>query len=296
MKISEAFDKGLIPSDYIGELPTHCKCGAELEVSESLTKIWCPSDKCTYKQIARLNAMLTNFGVKDIGLSYCKSLWNEMERCGLSDSHMNVFRLPLSEYPEVNKIEITEKKFNAIQSVVRESFFNSGYTLGDIVANMALPGMDLTARKLFAGFNSVKDMFRYANAKYGECGMLRLIQSKFGTGVTCIKIAHVFAAFGKDLELIEEIFNIRKSSHTLIKVAITGRISQYGNYTRKEFIKECNKICNGVAEIVDTGVNSDIQFVIADSSSESSKYMYGEEYGILISSTEFVNWLRSEVV
>ena len=114
MKVSEAFEKCIIPKKYENIVPLRCKCGAELEVSDNLTKLWCPSDKCTHKQIARMNDMLNNFGAKNIGISYCTRLWKEMERCGLDDSHMNVFLLPYYEYPDGNSQEVTLKKFNEI--------------------------------------------------------------------------------------------------------------------------------------------------------------------------------------
>lgn len=297
MKVSEALEKGTIPIQYKGIVPLKCRCGAEIEVNETLTKMWCPGDKCISKQIARMNEMLTNFGVKNIGLSYCRDLWYEMERYGLGDSHMNVFLLPFTEYPQTYKLDVTMKKFEAIQNAVKEVHFNGGLTLGELVSKMALPGLDLNARKLFRGFSSVKEMQMYAKLRYKEqYSLLRLVQSRFGRGVACVKVIHTLAQFGKDIEIAQNIFTMRKSVNKEIKIAITGRITDYGRYTRKDFLRECNKICEGKVEILDVNPSSEIEFVVADDFIDSSTYDYGEEYGILISSDKFVQWLREEVL
>lgn len=298
MNVSEAFDKGIIPMKYIDIVPKRCKCGCELEVSESLTKLWCPSDKCTNKQIARMNEMLNNFGVKSIGLSYCKRLWYEMERCGLDYSHMNVFLLPHYDYPEGNSAEVTLKRFNDIQNVVKDSIYNGGYTLGELVSKMALPGFDLNARKLFNGFNSVKELQLYARSRYSKSStpIYSLIQDRFGYGVTSRRVLHLLSQFGEDITIAQNIFGIRKCSSREIKVSITGRISSYGVFSRKEFLREVNKICDGVAEIIDVNPSSDIEFVIADDVVNSSTYDYGEEYGLLINSRDFVKWIKEEVI
>lgn len=298
VNVSEAFDKGIIPMKYIDIVPKHCKCGAELEISESLTKLWCPSDKCTHKQIARMNEMLTNFGAKSIGLSYCSKLWEEMKRCGLDDSHMNVFLLPYYDYPEGNSSEVTLKRFNEIQNIVKDSIYNGGYTLGELVSKMSLPGLDLNARKLFNGFNSLRELQIYARRRYTNTNspILSLIQDRFGYGVMCRKVLHTLSQFVDDIEIAQNIFGIRKCASREIKVSITGRISSYGAFSRKEFLREINKLCDGFAEVIDVNPSSDIEFVIADDIVNSSTYDYGEEYGLLINSRDFVKWIKEEVI
>ena len=296
MKVSEAFDSGLIPESYVGIIPLKCKCGADIEVNESLTQMWCPSDKCTYKQIARMNNMLTNFDVKDIGESYCGALWNEMCRYGLGESHMNVFLLPYNEYPEVYGPEITLKKFNNIQAAVKDSLFNGGYSLGELVSKMSLPYLDINARKLFYGFNTIQDMQRYASRRYSDHCIYRFLKDRFGGDVSVRKILHTLSEFYDDIIIAQKIFGTKKAVFRQIKVSITGRITNYGSYTRKEFVRVCNKLCDGVAEIVDVSPSSEIVWVIADNESDSSKYLYGEDNNILISSTGFVRWLQEEVI
>ena len=296
MKISEAFECGKIPMSYKGVFPEHCQCGAEIEISDSLTKLWCPNEKCDKKQIARLRKMLAKFEVKDIGESYCEDLWECLVRNDMSESHMNIFRLPYSEYPNTYQPEVTMKKFNSIQNVVKDSLFNGGYTLGNLVANMALPGLDMNARKLFAGFNSVEEMQLYARKMYGEYGLLTLIRRRFGKGVMCQNVVHTLAVFGSDIRIAQKIFNVKKAVSQEIRVAITGRITDIGRYSRKEFLKYCNDLCDGIAEVVDVSPSSSILFVVADDYINSSTYEYGEENNILINSVDFVDWLKDEVI
>lgn len=296
MKVSEALDKGIIPIQYLGVFPTTCKCGAEIEISDSLTKMWCPSEKCEWKQIARMNKMLTAFGVKNVGEAYCRMLWNVMKECGMSNSHVEVFNLPFTSYPDYNSNSVTLEIYRRIQKVVLDSHLGSGYSLGDLVSKLCLPGLDINARKLFFGFNNVKEMQVYSRMKYGQYGLGDFVKSRFGYGIMSRKVIHTLAEFGEDIELAESIFKVKKAVSNEIRVAITGRVSVAGSFTRKKFLDYCNELCDGCAEVLNVNPSSSIQFVIADDESDSSTYYYGEEHGILIDSGSFVDWLKSEVI
>lgn len=298
MTINDAFNAGIIPEQYKGVFPTHCRCGSEIEITESLTKMWCPNERCDWKQIARMNNMLTNFGVKDIGEAYCKELWECLKYEGLDDSYVNVFRLPFHKYPEINSKEVTAKRFNNIQSAVRDSWYDGGLYLGELIAKLSLPGLDNNARKLFFGFNSLQDMVNALNKHYNENvnGLYRYIQSMFGYGVASRKIYESIRIFKQDILTAQRIFNVKEPVYKSIRIAITGSITRAGKYTRKNFIKYCNNICNGVAEVVDGSASSSIMFVVADSPSDSSKYAYGRNNDCLITSDKFVEYLKSEVI
>lgn len=297
MKIQKAFDSGLIPASYVGVIPLKCHCGEELEVNDTLTKMWCPSERCDWKQVARMNKMLTAFGVKDIGESYCVELWREMKNVGLDDSHVNVFRLTYPDYPDRFSDEVTLKKFNNIQKVITDSLFDTGYTFGELVSKLSLPNFDINARNLLIGFNCLEDMILYVKSMYpGEYSLYTFVRERFGYGVQSRKIYNTLYTFQKDIKIAEEIFGLRLSVRKQIRVAITGRIECAGRFTRKEFVKHCNDMCSGYAEIVDSSASSSVQWVIADESSDSSKYNYGVRNGILINSSEFENWLKEEVI
>lgn len=296
MKISEAFEKGIIPKEYEGVFPLKCSCGADIEISETLTKMWCPSERCTHKQIARMCKMLQAFGVKDIGESYCEELWECLELYGLDSSYMNVFLLPLHRYPYMRTNEFNLKRFKSIQQVVKDSVLNNNLTFSDLIFKMSLPGLGSNAYKLCDGFANHVHMIKYANLKYKSRSMYNLICSRFGYGVTSKNILNTLVQFNDDIILAEKIFSLRPPVGRVIKVAITGRIKNVGKYTRNDFLKYCNELCGDKAMVVDAPPSNSIEFVVADEESNSSTYSYGEDYNILIDSKEFISWLRNEVL
>lgn len=293
MKVSEAFDVGIIPASYKSIVPLKCKCGSDLEVSNTLTRMWCPSSKCDWKQIARMNKMLTSFGVKDIGESYCANLWVEMQYFGIADSHVNVFNLPFSRYPATYSVDVSYKKFNNIQSVVRLNNFGSGMYLGTLVSKLALPDLDINARKLFNGFNSISEFNSKTKEKYGS--IYNYVKYVFGTGIMSKKIYNVIRDFYRDIQIAERIFKTKSAVEREIRVSITGRVKRAGRFTRSQYLSYCNDICDGFAEIVDVNPGPSILCVIADEPSQNSTYNYGANNNMIITSDNFVNWLKEQV-
>lgn len=296
MKVEEAFQSGLIPKEYIGIVPFKCKCGADNEVSDTLTRMWCPSNRCYNKQIARMNKMLTAFDVKGIGEEYCRSLWNKMEMVDLEDSYVNVFKLKLSDYPDDYGEEVTKKKFNSIQAVVMESIYSGGYSFGEVVSNLCLPGLDNNAKRLFQDFDGLKDFIGSTTASFGKYGVYKYVSELFGYGVLTDQIVSTISEFAHDILIAEKLFLIREPVSVYIQIAMTGKVSNAGSFTRKEFVKYCNEICYGKAEIIEAGASSKTKFVIADFPSDSSKYNYGQSKGILITSDKFIEYLKQEVI
>lgn len=296
MTVEEAFNTGLIPASYKNIIPLKCRCGSDNEISDTLTRMWCPSERCYNKQISRMSRMLASFRVKGVGEEYCKLLWREMERVGLDESYVNVFNLKLSDYPDEYSKEVTIKRFNSIQDIVADSIYSGGYSFGELISNLSLPGLDVSAKKLFSECNSLDDFIDMCNSKYKEFGVYHYIASIFGYGIQTKQIIETIRNFSNDIIIAEKLFLIREPVSMQIQVAITGRISLIGNYTRKEFVKYCNELCSGKAEIIDAGASSSTVFVIADSPSNSSKYNYGVKRGILINSEQFIGVLKREVM
>ena len=296
MTVEEAFNSGLIPASYRGVIPEKCKCGADNEITDTLSNMWCPSNRCYNKQIARMSRMLASFGVKGIGDEYCKLLWREMEYACLDDSFVNVFKLKLSNYPDEYGCDVTVKRFKSIQGVIADSIYSGGYSFGEIVSNLTLPGLDTNAKRLFANSRGLRDFIQQCNTMYGEYGVYYYIADLFGYGIQTEQIVNTINKFSHDIIIAENLFLIREPVDKHIQIAVTGKISRIGNFTRKEFVRYCNEICLGKAEIVESGASSATMYVVADSPSNSSKYNYGYRKGILINSEEFIDILKKEVV
>ena len=86
LKVSEAFNNGVIPIKYKNVVPNSCKCGAELEVNDSLTKLWCPSDKCTHNKATRIHSY--GYHPNHIFPSHAIALYNRISLYSLHQSYL----------------------------------------------------------------------------------------------------------------------------------------------------------------------------------------------------------------
>ena len=299
MKITEAFSKGIIPKSYEGVFPLRCTCQEELEVNESLTKVWCPNPNCGCKHSARLTKMLTNFGVKGVGPAYCEKLWEAMERHGYGNSHVNVFHFPLSLYPMSSVVTDTTtlKSFQAIQKVLAQNLLGAGDTFSSIVSKLALPNFNINAKNLFDGCNSLEEFDERAYKEYpaSDNPRLSLIQSCFGSGVQSEIIYSTLTTYEEDIRIAEDTFNIRPEASEKMYICITGKVSKAGKFTRDQFVAYCNNLPNTKYEVVNVDAGPRVACVVADEPSSSRKYSYGKANDILITSDVLVSYLRNEV-
>lgn len=294
MKIIEAFEKGLIPADYKDIVPTKCEvCGEDLDVSENLKTMCCPNPYCLNKMSNRLEEMLKNFGIVGNGSSYCELLADALMEQGI-ESHLGIFTLELKHYPNYYGSVVTREKYLTIQGALKK-FNETGnlLTYGQLVKNLALPGLNTYAEKIFSGINSYND---FVNATEGRgIDTYQFVGSKIGYGLRASELKDTIEYFRDELEALDKLFKCRVSSGKTMFVAITGRVTKYGRYTREEFVKVVNDLGKGKLQIQDSEALESVKAVVADSVSSSRTYKAGVRRGVLMNSNEFIEFFKKEV-
>lgn len=294
MKILEAFEKGLIPADYKDLIPIKCEyCNSELEVTENLKTLCCPNTNCFNKMSSRLEEMLKNFGIVGNGSSYCELLVDALLSNGIQ-SHLGIFTLPLRCYPDYYGIVVTRAKYLAIQHTLEK--YNNDETLvtySQLVKNLALPGLNTYADKIFSGVNSYAD-FKDLTVSRGK-SVYKFVSEIVGYGVRAVEITNTLNYFKGELEALDTLFKCSKSSGKIINVAITGRITKCGRYSRNEFVNYVNKLGKGLLCIQDSEALESVNAVVADSFSGSRTYNAGVRRGVLMDSNEFIAYFLKEV-
>lgn len=311
MKISEAIERNIIPKEYEGILPSVCPtCDEELEVTNTLTRIWCSNPFCGRKNDMRLATLLANFGVKGIGESTSEDLMRCIERFHdnvHSSEHyekhdivgslppdiyspLEIFCLPLHYYPYRNSSEVNKKRYDDIQAILKKK-----YNFADVISKLGLPYFNKIAFKLFAGFSSYKEFVERTN---DGASMDSLIRYRLGYGETGRNAINVMSYYIFDFVLVDKLFTYLPKVKRNINIVITGEITKAGRFTRNKFIDYLNEEFAGVFHITNGKALTTCDYIVADAPSSSTSYTAGlsrqskTDKEILINSKRLVEILK----
>lgn len=158
---------GALPKEFIALLPTHCdKCGAETEITETLTILKCTNTVCGEKSVHRLVALLQDIDVKNMGESKCRQFLEHFELT-------NPYAIFMYE-PSDGVL------FNGCSQEFSEAIFEQMETkrkmlLWEYVKIGNLPGIRDSARKLFAEYDSLEEFYDDL-----EAGGIAFVQETLG--------------------------------------------------------------------------------------------------------------------
>lgn len=285
MLVLEAKKSGLIPNEYWDVVPDTCPdCGKPLSITYNRKTLLCDNPYCDVKIIKRMAEMLSNFGIKGTGESYCEQLfyriWDYREelikkgedyryikedRFGISP--LEIFKLPLNEYSKVYNSAVREYKFNCIQSVLSKK-----YLFTDVVAKCALPGLKVNANKLFYGCESFEDFYNKTN-KLQE--LESYVNRIYNYGDLADNMIMTIKMYLPDFIYMDKLFKYKKLPKETIKIAITGEINKIGNMSRDVFVSNMINLSEGTINIVNSKALASVSYIIADSNNGSRTYNSG---------------------
>lgn len=276
-----------IPNEYSKILPNHCKCGAEMIITNDLTEAQCCDPYCRIKMGYNLAYFISSLGYKGFGPTLCLRLMDEIYSDEMYPSFLVAFDAPMS----VLYSALGEHNAELFLSI-KNQILQKPISFRDSIAALGIPNIGDRAR-IFDILNKPSEILALMvhgklNDFMEDIGMSAPIY-KYGFAVFEPSIAYLY----KNI-----VHNILAESDETVHIAITGEVCIDGvYYTRKRFLDYCNSFVdeNGTPfyRFNETLDSKKLDWVIADSPSNSRKYAKGIELGILITSDDFIEKLKA---
>lgn len=292
-KVTKAYDGFVtiadcdIPDYYKNIFPHKCECGAEMIITEpEHTQLQCCNPSCYLKMGYRLAYFISKMGYKGFGEQSSLTLVRE--------------GLPKFKYPTflssflMNDTELHQCLTEHLADLfadIRDDLKQRPVYFSEAIAALGIQGIGSRS----ALFSVVKNP-------------VVLVQAilKDNIGMVCDAAGIMapmtrYQLFNSKLDILtlmkDVVPHILSNPSEEIYIAITGRVSVNGvGYTRQEFLDLCQAIPRSSRsssfKLVETKSASKLQYVIADSPSNSDKYLLGESLGILITAEDFYAKLK----
>lgn len=291
-KVTTAFDafstteECNLPEYYKGIFPTHCECGAEMIMTEpGHTQLQCCNPNCWLKMGYRLSYFISKLGYKGFGEQSALSI---VSRGRLNFRYPTFLAAFLLSDTELN-LCLTEHNASLFAEI-RDDIRTRPFYFTDAISALGIP--NIGSRSAF--FDVVKSPVVFLQYLLGD----RTDDICDACGIRATSTRYYLRSFKLDiLTLMKDVMpNILDTPGHEVYIAITGKVSVNGQqYTRQEFIALCESITNrkGVQDykLVETKAESKLEFVIADSPSNSEKYQLGLRLRKLTTAQDFYNEL-----
>lgn len=294
---------GIIPKGFYDEVnpdkgafPDHCECGSENIISMNLKQAQCCNPRCRIKMGWALSELFSRFkeaGIEGVGPAICADFINGVYDKLKYGSYVEALLIPYDEYPSYMKgYAATDKLYYACQAVKRMPL-----TFAQMVSKLGLAGFNASADKLISGVNCSKELQDTINS---EGGMRAYCANR---GVYDPYKIMCFYESMRDIVVAEQVFkqSIRREGITKVDICITGSLAIDGEkLTKSAFVLLCNQAAQAkdgmqLFEIKQTTAIESVPYVVADYESGSRKYLRGKERGVLITSKDLLNLIKTEV-
>lgn len=279
-----------IPDYYKEIFPKKCLCGGEMIMTRNdRTQLQCCNPCCWVKMAHRMCYFVSFHGFKGFGEQACLSLFSACHDMLEYYSFLSAFSLTDTQLA----VGLNDHKITLFHEI-KDDLKRSAFHFSDAVASLGIPNVG-SRSPLFDIVKSPLVLLQYMlQGKTNDlCDMAGIQAESTRFHLSCFDI--------DVLLLMRDVMpNIMNTPKGEVFVAITGKVSVGGvDYTRTEFIDLCESIRdstgNQLYKLIETKAQDKLQYVIADTPSNSSKYELGRKLGKLITADDFYNTLVSAV-
>ena len=259
--LKDVIEHELLSKETINILPNggYCTCGTELEFTDSLSQVYCPSKECYVKMAARVAHLVRSIGAtgwdSEIAIKVCESF-----------KLKSPFQLLLLKGSSLDGVDNFEE---LIDGVCEKA--NNSLELWELVKLIGIDSLEKVAYKLFYGYNSIEEA--YNDIKLYQVPFIadRLGLKNADTGVIAVNIYNTLLEYETELLFGEKKFKVYKATGDKIQIAITGYINGFTN--KSSFINYINLRFNGKVNVMlMNSVVSNIDVLITDGDTSSRKY------------------------
>lgn len=278
-----------LPDYYKEVFPHRCECGAEMIMTEpGHTQLQCCNPTCWVKMGHRLAYFISSLGYKGFG-----------EQSGLSLLRATHDKLKFRSFLATFLLTDTElssglsEYYVGLFNDIKDDIQHRAFYFSDAISALGIPNIG-SKSSFFDVVKSPVILLDYVLHKKTDmlCDM---------AGIQAPITRFQLSSFRVDIvTLMKDVMpNILDTPKGEVFVAITGKVSVRGQaYSRNEFIALCESISDGSGvqpyKLVETKAESKLQYVIADTPSNTDKYQLGLRLNKLISADNFYNELLKQ--
>lgn len=264
--VEDAKSNGLIPSAFHPYFADKCEwCGAPMQINDMCTILKCGNPGCYRRVGNQAAALLKDLGYKGYGpqtlTSYCTYM-------GIS----SILDFLLKPLPPLEPL----KDLN-----------NLNPTFPTLLEMLHIPNLGSKAHKIFATYDSLVEAIE---DKGGVDEFFTYVVSVMGGYESASQFIQTLQDYFDVICSITDYVKVASQAAQTILVEITGHITRVRGdngetLTKDAYIRALNNMARPLGiEFVRSSKFTQLQFIIADSPSNSRKYLIGAERGILVTS------------
>ena len=261
--IKEALENRIISPRVVDVIPMKCRCGCDLEFSDSLRELKCTDGNCIYSVIYRAQSFVKKLNI-NLSDNDVENVVNEL---GIITPYQ-LMMLP-DAYREDEEL-IRNIGITNIEEVIDniEEAQSKEYRLDYIVSLCGIKTISKVAHKIFDGFCNIEEA--YTEITTGQLSFLneRLGIKSQDSSILSLEIYEMLLKLREELIFGESRFNIKKYDKEVLNIAFVDNIEPFVN--KSELIYKMNHKYNYKFNLVNV-INSDTDILINNSESSGGK-------------------------
>lgn len=266
MDVASAKESGVIPEAFHSYFSDNCCwCKMPMQINMAATILKCGNPHCVRRIGNQAAALVKDLGYKGYGpeklTSYCYS-----ENIKSLLEFIISPPLPLNLVDALNNLEPTFPM---------------------LVELMHLPNVGSKAHKVFDGFTSLADMYRKLGS---HDNIITHVLDALGGWELTYQFIDTLCEYEDEIFHITDIIDTVKQAAQVVLFEITGHVTRVTGssgsaLTKDEYVRALNQVAKQAnIEFQRSSKLTQIQFMVADSQSNSRKYLLGAQRGILVTS------------
>lgn len=267
------YRSGEIPIEFKGIIPEICECGGHFLLNENMTQLRCSNPICPYHMAQKMDAMLKQLKVKDIGPATCETIIIENDLV----HHTQVLELGVNDMPSRNQDSIKEKFYNEIHKTTK-------LPIQDIAKLLRAPDMQTRCDDIFKGYDDI-DKF-YKDFAYSEDFIAE--RTNLSKGILTKRFTKSLIHYEYILRGLCETYHITKVSQETLVICMTGDIMTAtrddGTYyrSREHFLKDMQELTEGIVNISNkSSMSNKVHYLVTDTpNSGTAKNRRADELGV----------------
>lgn len=230
-------DLPILPLEFIELIPTHCPtCETPLTLTETYSRLECPSLSCGGKAVQRLLGLINDLGVLDMGEAKCKSFFNYY---GVQNPYAIFALQVVDEYgnpaPDGRDVLAPNISHAVSKRIIDQVQERKRMALWEYVKIGNYKSIRDRALALFGAYDSLDDFYaHFENGdEQGRSGVA-FVQAKLGISNTTVSISAI--------EITETLQRAKEELYQFIAfVDITKLKAKKVNYETGEILGEVEK-------------------------------------------------------